>query len=105
MPERRQLFSAADIPITDGSTPDKIARLLGLNIDFSGDEHFDVLIVGGGPAGVAAAVYAGAEGLRALVVEDIALGVKRDVEPNRELHGFPTGISAQTSCGAARCRR
>ena len=32
----------------------------------------DVLIVGGGPAGVAAAVYAGAEGLNALVVEDIA---------------------------------
>ena len=37
------------VPITD-ATPDKIARLLGLNIDFSGDEHFDVLIVGGGPA-------------------------------------------------------
>src|SRR5262249_27555050 len=39
------------VPITD-PTPDKIARLLGLNIDFSGDEHFDVLIVCGGPAGV-----------------------------------------------------
>jgi thioredoxin reductase (NADPH) len=57
------------VPITD-ATPDKIARLLGLNIDFSGDERFDVLIVGGGPAGVAAAVYAGAEGLRAPVVEE-----------------------------------
>ena len=81
------------VPITD-ATPDKIARLLGLNIDFSGDEHFDVLIVGGGPAGVAAAVYAGAEGLRALVVEDIALGGQAGTSSRIENYmGFPTGIS------------
>ena len=49
------------VPITD-PTPDKVARLLGLNLDFGEDERFDVLIVGGGPAGVAAGVYAGAEG-------------------------------------------
>ena len=81
------------VPITD-ATPDKIARLLGLNIDFSGDEHFDVLIVGGGPAGVAAAVYAGAEGLRALVAEDIALGGQAGTSSRIENYmGFPTGIS------------
>src|SRR5262249_49938595 len=81
------------VPITD-PTPDKIARLLGLNIDFSGDEHFDVLIVGGGPAGVAAAVYAGAEGLCALVVEDIALGGQAGTSSRIENYmGFPTGIS------------
>jgi thioredoxin reductase (NADPH) len=81
------------VPITD-PTPDKIARLLGLNIDFSGDEHFDVLIVGGGPAGVAAAVYAGAEGLRALVVEDIVLGGQAGASSRIENYmGFPTGIS------------
>jgi thioredoxin reductase (NADPH) len=81
------------VPITD-ATPDKIARLLGLNIDFSGDEHFDVLIVGGGPAGVAAAVYAGAEGLCALVVEDIALGGQAGTSSRIENYmGFPTGIS------------
>src|SRR5689334_6596042 len=81
------------MPITD-ATPDKIARLLGLNIDFSGDEHFDVLIVGGGPAGVAAAVYAGAEGLCALVVEDIALGGQAGASRRIENYlGFPTGIS------------
>ncbi|MGB6353451.1 MAG: FAD-dependent oxidoreductase [Steroidobacteraceae bacterium] len=81
------------VPITD-ATPDKIARLLGLNIDFSGDEHFDVLIVGGGPAGVAAAVYAGAEGLHALVVEDIALGGQAGTSSRIENYmGFPTGIS------------
>ena len=81
------------VPITD-ATPDKIARLLGLNIDFSGDEHFDVLIVGGGPAGVAAAVYAGAEGLCALLVEDIALGGQAGTSSRIENYmGFPTGIS------------
>ena len=81
------------VPITD-PTPDKIARLLGLNIDFSGDEHFDVLIVGGGPAGVAAAVYAGAEGLRALVAEDIVLGGQAGTSSRIENYmGFPTGIS------------
>jgi thioredoxin reductase (NADPH) len=81
------------VPITD-ATPEKIARLLGLNIDLSGDELFDVLIVGGGPAGVAAAVYAGAEGLRALVVEDIALGGQAGTSSRIENYmGFPTGIS------------
>jgi len=81
------------VPITD-PTPDKIARLLGLNIDFSGDEQFDVLIVGGGPAGVAAAVYAGAEGLRSLVVEDVVLGGQAGASSRIENYmGFPTGIS------------
>jgi thioredoxin reductase (NADPH) len=71
-----------------------IARLLGLNLDFDGDETFDVLIVGGGPAGVAAAVYAGAEGLRALVVEDIAIGGQAGASSRIENYmGFPTGIS------------
>ena len=53
-----------------------------------------MLIVGGGPAGVAAAVYAGAEGLRALVVEDIALGGQAGTSSRIENYmGFPTGIS------------
>jgi thioredoxin reductase (NADPH) len=51
-----------DVVVTD-PTPEKVARLLGLKLDFQIDETFDVLIVGGGPAGVAAGVYAGAEGL------------------------------------------
>ena len=39
-----------NIVVTD-PTPDKVARLLGLKLDFQIDEMFDVLIVGGGPAG------------------------------------------------------
>lgn len=75
-------------------TPDKVARLLGLNRDLVDDETVDVLIVGAGPAGVAAAVYAGAEGLGALVVEDIAIGGQAGTSSRIENYmGFPTGIS------------
>ena len=82
-----------DIVVTD-PTPDKVARLLGLNRDLVDDETFDVLIVGGGPAGVAAGVYAGAEGLCALVVEDIAIGGQAGTSSRIENYmGFPTGIS------------
>jgi thioredoxin reductase (NADPH) len=81
------------VVVTD-PTPDKVARLLGLNLDFQDNEAFDVLIVGGGPAGVAAGVYAGAEGLRALVVEDIAIGGQAGTSSRIENYmGFPTGIS------------
>lgn len=75
-------------------TPDKVARLLGLNRELMEDENFDVVIVGGGPAGVAAGVYAGAEGLRALVVEDTAIGGQAGTSSRIENYmGFPTGIS------------
>jgi thioredoxin reductase (NADPH) len=80
--------------VVSDPTPDKVARLLGLNLDFQDDESFDVLIVGGGPAGVAAGVYAGAEGLCALVVEDIAIGGQAGTSSRIENYmGFPTGIS------------
>ncbi len=82
-----------DNVVTD-PTPDKVARLLGLNRDLVDNERFDVLIVGGGPAGVAAGVYAGAEGLCALVVEDVAVGGQAGTSSRIENYmGFPTGIS------------
>lgn len=75
-------------------TPDKIARLMGLNFDLADEEAVDVLIVGGGPAGVAAGVYAGAEGLSAIVVEDLAVGGQAGTSSRIENYmGFPTGIS------------
>ena len=81
------------VAVTD-PTPDKVARLLRLNLDFEDDEKLDVLIVGGGPAGVAAGVYAGAEGLCALVVEDTAIGGQAGTSSRIENYmGFPTGIS------------
>ena len=82
-----------DMVVTE-PTPEKIAHLLGLNRDLQADEAFDVLIVGGGPAGVAAGVYAGSEGLSALVIEDIAIGGQAGTSSRIENYmGFPTGIS------------
>lgn len=75
-------------------TPAKVAALLGLDIALDPEEEVEVLIVGGGPAGVAAAVYAGAEGLRALVSEDLAIGGQAGTSSRIENYmGFPTGIS------------
>ncbi|MGB3754449.1 MAG: FAD-dependent oxidoreductase [Parerythrobacter sp.] len=75
-------------------TPRKIAKLLGLDLEVDDDAEFDLLIVGGGPAGVAAAVYAGAEGLCALVIEDTAIGGQAGTSSRIENYmGFPTGIS------------
>lgn len=74
--------------------PAEVARLLGINYDLTEEDAFDVLIVGGGPAGVAAGVYAGAEGLAALVVEDTAIGGQAGTSSRIENYmGFPTGIS------------
>ncbi|GMN02605.1 FAD-dependent oxidoreductase [Erythrobacter sp. MTPC3] len=75
-------------------TPRKLAQYLGLDLDICSQRTFDLLIVGGGPAGVAAAVYAGSEGLDALVIEDTAIGGQAGTSSRIENYmGFPTGIS------------
>lgn len=80
--------------VIEEASPEKLARVLGLELTLGADEVIDVLIVGGGPAGVAAGVYAGAEGLSAVVVEDIAIGGQAGTSSRIENYmGFPTGIS------------
>jgi thioredoxin reductase (NADPH) len=75
-------------------TPRKLAQVIGLDLDICPQRAFDLLIVGGGPAGVAAAVYAGSEGLSALVIEDTAIGGQAGTSSRIENYmGFPTGIS------------
>ena len=75
-------------------TPRGVARALGLDVSLRKEEVFDVAIVGGGPAGVAAGVYAGAEGLCAVVLEDLAVGGQAGTSSRIENYmGFPTGIS------------
>jgi thioredoxin reductase (NADPH) len=91
--DRPVVIFGRDIVVAE-PTPDKVAQLFGLNHRFIDDEAFDVIIVGGGPSGVAAGVYAGAEGLRALVVEDVAIGGQAGTSSRIENYmGFPTGIS------------
>ncbi|MEM9846198.1 MAG: FAD-dependent oxidoreductase, partial [Pseudomonadota bacterium] len=80
--------------IIEDPTPLKVAEAMGLGHDLTNTDTVDVVIVGGGPAGVAAAVYAGAEGLSALVLEDTAIGGQAGTSSRVENYmGFPTGIS------------
>ncbi len=86
------IFDADEV--IEDPTPHKIAKLLGLDLNICDLDQLDLLIVGGGPAGVAAAVYAGAEGLKAIVIEDIAIGGQAGTSSRIENYmGFPTGIS------------
>ncbi|MEO0575664.1 MAG: FAD-dependent oxidoreductase [Pseudomonadota bacterium] len=74
--------------------PSAVARALGMDIALAENANVDVLIVGGGPGGVAAGVYAGAEGLQALVVDELAIGGQAGTSSRIENYmGFPTGIS------------
>jgi len=71
----------------------QVARSLGLRAEVDG-ERFDLVVLGAGPAGLAAAVYGGSEGLRTLVAEAWAPGGQAGTSTRIENYlGFPTGIS------------
>jgi thioredoxin reductase (NADPH) len=71
----------------------QVARDLGLRAEIDG-ERFDLVVLGGGPAGLAAAVSGGSEGLRTLVAEAWAPGGQAGTSTRIENYlGFPTGIS------------
>src|SRR5262249_26910298 len=74
----------------------EIADCLGFNGRIDQAHQRDVVIVGAGPAGLAAAVYAASEGLDALVLETSSPGGQAGSSSRIENHlGFPTGISGQ----------
>ena len=80
----------------------QVAEYLGLNPPAEPDEVLDLLIVGAGPAGLAAAVYAASEGLDVRIVETIAPGGQAGTSSRIENYlGFPTGISGQALAGRA----
>lgn len=72
----------------------ELARYMGLDARVADGEVFDLVVVGAGPAGLAAAVYASSEGLRVLTVEGTAVGGQAGTSSRIENYlGFPTGIS------------
>lgn len=80
-------------------TPRLLARYFGLDSAVEAGASFDLVIVGAGPAGLAAAVYAGAEGLSALVIDELAVGGQAATSSRIENYmGFPTGISGVDLC-------
>jgi thioredoxin reductase (NADPH) len=73
----------------------ELAQCLDLNINTDKSVR-DVVVIGAGPAGLAAAVYAASEGLRTLVIEKSAPGGQAGSSSRIENYlGFPTGISGQ----------
>ena len=70
-----------------------LAEKVGLQTQ-AGLPFYDVVVIGSGPAGLAAAVYAGSEGFKCLVVEKAAPGGQAGSSPKIENYlGFPAGIS------------
>ncbi len=75
-------------------TPGELASYLGLTLDSLSQRGFDLVVIGGGPAGLAAGVYGASEGLDTLVLEMVAVGGQAGASSRIENYlGFPTGIS------------
>jgi thioredoxin reductase (NADPH) len=104
--EARELLVVADIDaerlpvalLEDGSVLERptvveLAERLGVSVAAAQD-HYDLVIVGGGPAGLAAAVYGASEGLRTVMVESEAPGGQAGQSSRIENYlGFPVGLS------------
>jgi thioredoxin reductase (NADPH) len=72
----------------------QVSRALGIGLELATREEVDLVVVGGGPAGLGAAVYGASEGLDTLVVESTALGGQAGTSRRIENYlGFPAGIS------------
>ncbi|MBV8463361.1 MAG: FAD-dependent oxidoreductase [Acidimicrobiales bacterium] len=77
-----------------GATPGVVADYLGLTVGNVPERCVDMVIVGGGPSGLAAAVYGASEGLRTIGVDMVAPGGQAGTSSRIENYfGFPTGIS------------
>jgi thioredoxin reductase (NADPH) len=95
--------TAADLPIAitprgllKRATPGDLAFQLGLTVDALPDRCYDLVVVGAGPAGLAASVYGASEGLRTLTVDAVSVGGQAASSSRIENYlGFPTGLSGQ----------
>ena len=75
-------------------TTGQVSRALGIGRELAHREDADLVVVGAGPAGLGAAVYAASEGLDTLVVESAGLGGQAGASRRIENYlGFPAGIS------------
>jgi len=97
-------IAASEIPIVicNGTTvlrnpsTSQLADHLGLNDNIDNSLLHDLIVVGAGPAGLAAAVYAASEGLNILLIESHAPGGQAGTSSKIENYlGFPTGVSGQ----------
>ena len=85
-----------------------VADAIGLSPDRLNGARFDLVVVGAGPAGLAAAVYAASEGLKVVVLDAKAPGGQAGTSSKIENYfGFPTGVSGQALAGRglSQCRK
>ena len=95
------LIARREVVLRNPSNRD-IAAALNLNETVDGKQLHDLIVVGAGPAGLAAAVYGASEGLDVLIVESVAPGGQAGSSSKIENYlGFPTGISGQALAGRA----
>jgi thioredoxin reductase (NADPH) len=99
---------ALPVVIIDGQTVlqnprnSALADALGITEEVDPERVYDVVVVGAGPSGLAAAVYAASEGLDTIVIEAIGPGGQAGSSSRIENYlGFPTGISGQALAGRA----
>jgi thioredoxin reductase (NADPH) len=72
----------------------ELSRGLGIGLELKPREEVDLLVIGGGPAGLGAAVYGASEGLDTLVIESFGLGGQAGTSRRIENYlGFPAGIT------------
>ncbi len=101
-PEETPVVSYADDWMLRNPTNSEVAEKIGLKSVTSADTLFDLAIVGGGPAGLAAAVYGASEGLNTIVLERVAPGGQAGGSAKIENYlGFPTGLSGAELAGRA----
>jgi thioredoxin reductase (NADPH) len=99
LPNRQTASELPSVVLPDGRTlvhptTTALADELGITEDPAPHTIYDVAVVGGGPSGLAAAVYAASEGLSTIVVEGTAPGGQAGTSSKIENYlGFPTGVS------------
>src|ERR1700736_2280135 len=75
---------------------EELAKTLGFVPNVQSTDVFDLLVVGAGPAGLAASVYGASEGLTTLVIENVAVGGQAGTSSRIENYlGFPAGVSGR----------
>lgn len=88
--------------ILPSATPGELADLLGLSYRRASDKPVDLVVVGAGPAGLAAAVYGASEGLATVVLDAVGAGGQAAASSRIENYlGFPFGLSGADLTGRA----
>src|SRR5688572_1006853 len=101
-PEAVPLVVTADGRALPQPSVQEVAEAAGLSTN-PGRDFYDLIIVGGGPAGLGAAVYGGSEGLKTLLIERQAVGGQAGQSSRIENYlGFPDGISGAQLTDRAR---